>query len=165
MGACRKAMIVGFVLNRPRFVRKGQVRDTSGSPGKAIRDDLSTRDVENTVAGALGSDAALPKSTVPDICQDIRGGYNAWRGRGLSGVSLDCLSWTCTRTRRPNRFLAARSIKAGGKPAFTGLEAAPGLAAAGHIRRRRRPGLRGRARPGPLTEAEVPRSQIPQRPL
>lgn len=50
---------------------------------------LSTRDVTGTLAGALGSDAALPKSAVPSICQSIRGEYDVWRGRDLSGVTLD----------------------------------------------------------------------------
>ncbi|MFK0297560.1 transposase, partial [Streptomyces sp. NPDC090442] len=52
---------------------------------------LSTRDVTNTLAEALGSDAALSKSTVSSICQSIRGAYDTWRERDLSDVTLDYL--------------------------------------------------------------------------
>ncbi|MEU5431553.1 transposase [Streptomyces olivoreticuli] len=52
---------------------------------------LSTRDVTSTLAEALGSDAALSKSTVSSICQSIRGEYGAWRERDLSTITLDYL--------------------------------------------------------------------------
>jgi putative transposase len=69
---------------------------------------LSVRDVEATLAGALGDQAAVSKSTVSAICQQIKDEYEAWARRRLDGVKLDYLSWTpassgCTRARRPSR--------------------------------------------------------------
>ncbi|MGX1559966.1 IS256 family transposase, partial [Streptomyces rubiginosohelvolus] len=90
---------------------------------------LSTRDVTGTLAEALGSDAALSKSTVSSICQSIRGEYDAWRERDLSGVTLDYLFIDASHFRmHPNApaepVLAAWGIDTDGKPVFIGLEAA-----------------------------------------
>ncbi len=52
---------------------------------------LSVRDVEATLAEALGSEAALSKSTVSRICEAIKDEFEAWRTRDLSDVSLDYL--------------------------------------------------------------------------
>ena len=38
------------------------------------------RDVENTLADALGAEAALSKSTVSRVCQAIAGEFSAWTG-------------------------------------------------------------------------------------
>ncbi|WUI72832.1 transposase [Streptomyces sp. NBC_00400] len=90
---------------------------------------LSTRDVENTRAEALGSDAALSKSTVFNICQAIRGEYDAWWMRDLTGVTLDYLFIDASHFRmHPNApaepVLAVWGIDTDGKPVFIGLEAA-----------------------------------------
>ncbi|WP_327373087.1 IS256 family transposase [Streptomyces sp. NBC_01216] len=90
---------------------------------------LSTRDVENTLAEALGSDAALSKSTVSNICQNIRTDYDSWRQRDLSHVTLDYLFIDASHFRmHPNApaepVLAAWGIDTDGKPVFLGLEAA-----------------------------------------
>ncbi|SHN34249.1 IS256 family transposase [Streptomyces yunnanensis] len=90
---------------------------------------LSTRDVQNTLVEALGSDAALSKSTVSGICQAIRTEYDAWRERDLSGVTLDYLFIDASHFRmHPNApaepVLAAWGIDTDGKPVFIGLEAA-----------------------------------------
>ncbi len=52
---------------------------------------LSVRDVEAALAEALGSEAALSKSTVSRICEAIKVEFDAWRCRDLSGVTLDYL--------------------------------------------------------------------------
>jgi hypothetical protein len=52
---------------------------------------LSVRDVEAALAEALGSEAALSKSTVSRICEAIKVEFDAWRTRDLSDVHLDYL--------------------------------------------------------------------------
>src|SRR5438552_2008967 len=52
---------------------------------------LSVRDVEATLADALGPQAALSKSTVSRVCQAIRDEFDAWRGRRLDDLDLDYL--------------------------------------------------------------------------
>jgi transposase-like protein len=52
---------------------------------------LSVRDVEAALAEALGSEAALSKSTVSRICEAIKVEFEEWRTRDLSGVDLDYL--------------------------------------------------------------------------
>jgi transposase-like protein len=52
---------------------------------------LSTRDVENTLADALGTEAALSKSTVSRVCQAIAGEFTAWSERRLDDLELDYL--------------------------------------------------------------------------
>ncbi len=42
---------------------------------------LSVRDVEAALAEALGPDAAVSKSAVSRICEEIKAQYEAWRGR------------------------------------------------------------------------------------
>src|SRR5438309_1289307 len=53
---------------------------------------LSVRDVEATLADALGDQAAISKSTVSVICQQITEEYQAWAARRLDDVMLDYLS-------------------------------------------------------------------------
>ncbi|MFF3748787.1 transposase [Streptomyces kronopolitis] len=90
---------------------------------------LSARDVHNTLAEALGSDAALSKSMVSGICQAIRAEYDAWRERDLSGSTLDYLFIDASHFRmHPNApaepVLAAWGIDTDGRPVFIVLEAA-----------------------------------------
>jgi transposase-like protein len=49
---------------------------------------LSVRDVEATLAEALGPEAALSKSTVSRICGAIKDEFDAWKRRDLSDVAL-----------------------------------------------------------------------------
>jgi putative transposase len=46
---------------------------------------LSVRDVEASLADALGPQAALSKSTVSRVCQAIRDEFDTWRTRRLGG--------------------------------------------------------------------------------
>jgi transposase-like protein len=69
---------------------------------------LSCRDVDATLAEALGDQAAISKSTVSSVCQAIKEEYQAWAQRSLENITLDYLSWTpassgCTRVPRPSR--------------------------------------------------------------
>jgi transposase-like protein len=52
---------------------------------------LSVRDVEATLAEALGDQAAISKSTVSAICQQIKQEYEHWARRRLDEVVLDYL--------------------------------------------------------------------------
>src|SRR6202165_3151144 len=52
---------------------------------------LSVRDVENTLADALGAEAALSKSTVSRVCQAIGDEFTQWSSRRLDGLELDYL--------------------------------------------------------------------------
>ena len=52
---------------------------------------LSVRDVEATLADALGAEAALSKSTVSRICEAIKDEFDAWKFRDLSEISLEYL--------------------------------------------------------------------------
>ena len=129
---------------------------------------LSVRDVENTLADALGAEAALSKSTVSRICQAIGDEFTAWSSRRLDGLQLDYLFLDASMFKmhpgaRAEPVLAAWGITTDGKPAFVALAAGgsesadargqfprraprPGLApaAAGHLRRRRRADQRRR---------------------
>jgi putative transposase len=90
---------------------------------------LSVRDVEATLAEALGDQAAISKSTVSAICGQIKDGYQAWVARRLDQVTLDYLFLDASFFRMhpgspAEPVLAAWGITTGGKPAFIGL--APG---------------------------------------
>jgi putative transposase len=90
---------------------------------------LSVRDVEATLADALGDQAAVSKSTVPAICQAIKDEYEAWARRRLDQITLDYLFLDASFFRMhpgspAEPVLAAWGITTGGKPAFIGL--APG---------------------------------------
>jgi putative transposase len=52
---------------------------------------LSVRDVENTLADALGAEAALSKSTVSRVCQAIGQEFERWSTRRLDDLELDYL--------------------------------------------------------------------------
>ncbi len=90
---------------------------------------LSVRDVEATLADALGDQAAISKSTVSVICQQITEEYQAWAARRLDDVMLDYLFLDASFFRMhpgspAEPVLAAWGITTEGKPAFVGL--APG---------------------------------------
>ena len=53
---------------------------------------LSVRDIEATLADALGDQVAISKSTVSAVCQQIKDEYEAWTRRRLDGVLLDYLT-------------------------------------------------------------------------
>ena len=52
---------------------------------------LSVRDVEAALAEALGDQAAISKSTVSSVCQQIKDEYERWAARRLDDVTLDYL--------------------------------------------------------------------------
>jgi transposase-like protein len=90
---------------------------------------LSVRDVEATLAEALGDQAAISKSTVSSVCGQIKDEYQAWAGRRLDEVRLDYLFLDASFFRMhpgspAEPVLAAWGITTEGKPAFIGL--APG---------------------------------------
>jgi putative transposase len=90
---------------------------------------LSVRDVEATLAEALGDQAAISKSTVSQVCQAIQSEYQAWTTRRLDGITLDYLFLDASFFRMhpgspAEPILAAWGITTDGKPAFIGL--APG---------------------------------------
>src|SRR5947208_11506234 len=89
---------------------------------------LSVRDVESTLADALGAEAALSKSTVSRVCQAIGEQFEAWRNRPLDGVVLDYLFLDASMFKmhpgaRPEPVLAAWGIDTEGKPVFVALAA------------------------------------------
>jgi len=90
---------------------------------------LSVRDVEQTLADALGAEATLSKSTVSRVCEAIKTEFEAWRERRLDDVELDYLflDGSCFRMHagaRAEPVLAAWGITTMGKPVLVGL--APG---------------------------------------
>ena len=90
---------------------------------------LSVRDVEATLADALGAEAALSKSTVSRVCEAIRDEFTRWAERRLDGITLDYLflDGSCFKMypgARAEPVLAAWGIDTDGKPVFLGL--APG---------------------------------------
>ncbi len=87
---------------------------------------LSVRDVEATLADALGDQAAISKSTVSTVCQAIKDEYQAWAGRRLDEIALDYLFLDASFFRMhpgspAEPVLAAWGITTEGKPAFIGL--------------------------------------------
>ena len=90
---------------------------------------LSVRDVEAALAEALGDQAAISKSTVSSVCQQIKEEYERWAARRLDDVTLDYLFLDVSFFRMhpgspAEPVLAAWGLTTGGKPAFIGL--APG---------------------------------------
>jgi transposase-like protein len=89
---------------------------------------LSVRDVENTLADALGAEAALSKSAVSRICQVIGDEFTAWAGRRLDGLQLDYLFLDASMFKmhpgaRAEPVLAAWGITTDGAPVFVALAA------------------------------------------
>jgi hypothetical protein len=92
---------------------------------------LSVRDVEASLADALGPDSTVSKSTVSRICEAIKAEFDAWKTRDLSEVELDYLfadgSFFKMHPGAPAEpVLVAWGITTAGKPVFLGLE--PGSA-------------------------------------
>jgi putative transposase len=90
---------------------------------------LSVRDVEATLAEALGAQAALSKSTVSRICQAIAAEFDAWRARRLDLLSLDYLFLDASHFRMhqgspATPILVAWGITTEGKPVLVAVEAA-----------------------------------------
>ena len=87
---------------------------------------LSVRDVEACLADALGSEAALSKSTVSRICEAIKDEFETWSGRDLSGLKLDYLFLDGSNFKfhagaSSEPVLAAWGITTDGKPVLVGL--------------------------------------------
>ncbi len=90
---------------------------------------LSVRDVEATLADALGAEAALSKSAVSRVCQAIETEFDTWAQRRLDDLILDSLflDGSCFKMHpgaRAEPVLAAWGIRTDGKPVLIGL--APG---------------------------------------
>jgi transposase-like protein len=90
---------------------------------------LSVRDVEATLAEALGPEAALSKSTVSRVCQAIKDEFETWSKRDLSGITLDYLYLDASHFKfhanaSSEPVLAAWGITTDGAPVLVGL--APG---------------------------------------
>ena len=90
---------------------------------------LSVRDVEATLADALGSESTLSKSSVSRVCEAIKGEFDAWQARDLSGVTLDYLFLDGSHFKfhagsASEPVLAAWGITTDGRPVLVGL--APG---------------------------------------
>ena len=88
---------------------------------------LSVRDVEATLAEALGSEATLSKSTVSRICEAIKTEFDAWKRRDLSEIALEYLFLDGSHFRyhdgaRAEPVLAAWGMTTEGRPVLVGLE-------------------------------------------
>jgi putative transposase len=88
---------------------------------------LSVRDVEATLADALGPEAALSKSTVSRVCEAIKDEFDTWRHRRLHDVHLEYLFLDGSHFRyhdgaRAEPVLAAWGITTEGNPVLVGLE-------------------------------------------
>jgi putative transposase len=90
---------------------------------------LSTRDVEASLAEALGTEAALSRSTVSRICEAIKDEFDAWRSRSLAEVELEYLYLDASHFRmhqgaRAEPVLCAWGITTDGKPVLLALDGA-----------------------------------------
>ena len=90
---------------------------------------LSTRDVEATLAEALGEAATVSRSTVSRICSEIQTEMTEWQQRRLDDVELDYLFLDASFFRyhvgaAAEPVLAAWGITTAGKPVFVGLDTA-----------------------------------------
>ena len=88
---------------------------------------LSVRDVEATLADALGAEAALSKSTVSRVCEAIKVEFDTWRARDLSDVEPRVpvpgrlATSACTKDPAAEPVLAAWGITTEGRPVLVGL--------------------------------------------
>jgi transposase-like protein len=90
---------------------------------------LSTRDVEASLAEALGPEAALSKSTVSRVCEQIKDEFEAWAARSLADIALEYLfvdgsHFKMHQGAHAEPVLCAWGITTNGKPVLVGL--APG---------------------------------------
>jgi putative transposase len=88
---------------------------------------LSTRDVEATLAEALGPEATLSRSTASRVCEAIAAEFTAWRTRDLAGIDplyvfLDASHFRYHQGARAEPVLCAWAITADGKPVLLGLD-------------------------------------------
>jgi transposase-like protein len=88
---------------------------------------LSVRDVEASLADALGPDSTVSKSTVSRICEAIKDEFDTWKTRDLSGVEVDYFfadgSYFRMHPGAPAEpVLVAWGITSAGKPVFLGME-------------------------------------------
>jgi putative transposase len=88
---------------------------------------LSVRDVEATLADALGPEATLSKSTVARVCEAIKIEFDVWKNRDLSDVALEYLFLDGSHFRyhdgaRAEPVLAAWGMTTEGRPVLVGLE-------------------------------------------
>jgi putative transposase len=88
---------------------------------------LSVRDVEASLADALGPQSTVSKSTVSRICEAIKEEFDVWKVRSLADLELDYLfadgSFFRMHPRTPAEpVLVAWGITSAGKPVFLGLE-------------------------------------------
>jgi transposase-like protein len=88
---------------------------------------LSVRDVEAALGEALGSEAALSKSTVSRVCEAIKCEFDAWKHRPLGDVALEYLYLDGSHFKmhdgsRAEPVLAAWGMTTEGKPVLVGLE-------------------------------------------
>jgi transposase-like protein len=88
---------------------------------------LSVRDVEATLAEALGAEAALSKSTVSRVCEAIKTEFDTWKQRDLSDVHLEYLFLDGSHFKmhdgaRAEPVLAAWGMTTEGRPVLVGLE-------------------------------------------
>jgi putative transposase len=89
---------------------------------------LSVRDVEATLAEALGEQAALSKSTVSEICQVLVTQFKLWSQRDLSDYVLDYLFCDASMFKYHDNagaepLLCTWGITIEGKKVFIGLAA------------------------------------------
>ncbi len=87
---------------------------------------LSVRDVEATLADALGAEAALSKSTVSRVCEAIKDEFDRWKSRDLTDIELDYLYLDGSHFRMHDGspaepVLVAWGITTDGKPVLVGL--------------------------------------------
>jgi putative transposase len=82
---------------------------------------LPVRDVEATLADALGDQAAISKSTVSEVCKAIRCEYRAWARRPLHDVVLDYLFLDASFFRMRPTPRPSRSLLPGGLPRMGSL--------------------------------------------
>jgi transposase-like protein len=88
---------------------------------------LSVRDVEATLAEALGAEAALSKSTVSRVCEAIKTEFDTWKTRDLCDVHLEYLFLDGSHFKmhdgaRAEPVLAAWGMTTEGRPVLVGLE-------------------------------------------
>lgn len=77
---------------------------------------LSVRDVQATLAEALGDQAAISKSTVSEVCKAIRAEYQAWAHRRLDEITLDYLFLDASFFRMHPGRRPSQSLPPGASP-------------------------------------------------
>src|SRR4029453_12970047 len=87
---------------------------------------LSVRDVEATLADALGAEAVLAKATVSRVGEAIKEEFTRWRERRLDDLTLDYLFLDASHFKmhagaRAEPVLAAWGITTEGKPVLVAL--------------------------------------------